>query len=107
MPNPFDSGLDDYMFPTTQSGFAATGMVLESATMPGKGHIGPLGVLENAVDEDARIRNRTNAMSAVLSWIAEGDYTYNSLDVRCDLNPEAPGVLLRYPFRFSDVISTL
>lgn len=28
-------------------------------------------------------------------------------DVRCDLNPEAPGVLLRYPFRFGDVIPTL
>lgn len=28
-------------------------------------------------------------------------------DVRCDLNPEAPGVLLRYPFRFVDVIPTL
>lgn len=80
MPNPFDFGLDDYMFPTTQPGLAATGMILESANTPGKGHIGPLGVLENAVDEDARIRIRTNAMSAVLSWIAEGDYTYNSLD---------------------------
>ena len=80
MPNPFNSGLDDYMFPTTQPGLAATGMILESANTHGKGHIGPLGVLENAVDDDARIRSRTNAMSAVLSWIEEGDFTYNSLD---------------------------
>ena len=28
-------------------------------------------------------------------------------DVKCDLNPDAPGVILRYPFRFSDVIPTL
>ena len=28
-------------------------------------------------------------------------------DVRCDNNPELPGVLLRYPFRFGEVIPTL
>lgn len=76
----FANGNDDYMFPTSQIGLRETGMILESANPPGKGHIGSLGVLENAVDEDARIRSRTNAMSAVLSWIEEGDFTYNSLD---------------------------
>lgn len=28
-------------------------------------------------------------------------------DVRCDSHPEEPGVLLRYPFRFGDVIPTI
>lgn len=80
MPNPFDSGLDDYMFPTTQPGLAATGMILESANTPGKSHIGPLGVLENAVDEYATASIRVDAMAAVLTWIEEGDFFYNTLD---------------------------
>lgn len=80
MSNPFDSGLDDYMFPTTQSGLAAAGMVLESANMTGKGHIGPLGVLENAVDEHTTASIRVDAMAAVLTWIEEGDFSYNTLD---------------------------
>lgn len=37
----------------------------------------------------------------------EGRIMLEIPDVRCDLNPEVPGVLLRYPFRFSDVIPTL
>lgn len=76
----FADGKDDFMFPTSQAGLRETGMILESATTGEKGHTGSLGVLENAVDEDARIRSRTSAMSAVLSWIADGDYSYNSLD---------------------------
>lgn len=76
----FASGNDDYMFPTSQAGLRETGMVLESTNTLGKGHIGPLGVLENAVDEYALASIRSDAMAAVLTWIEEGDFTYNTLD---------------------------
>lgn len=74
MPGIFESGIDDYMFPTTAQGMNETGMVLESARAD------ETGVMESAVEKDAESRSRANAMSAVLGWIEEGDFSYTTLD---------------------------
>lgn len=74
----FATGNDDYMFPTTQAGLRQSGMILESAN--GDRKADGQGVLENAIDEYATASKRIDAMSAVLTWIEEGEYNYNALD---------------------------
>lgn len=74
----FANGNDDYMFPTSQAGLRECGMILESANV--QGNTGKTGVLENSVDEYSEASRRIEAMSAVLAWFEEGDYTYTSLD---------------------------
>lgn len=74
----FATGNDDYMFPTTQAGLRQSGMILESAN--GDRKEDGQGVLENAIDEYATASKRIDAMSAVLTWIEEGEYNYNALD---------------------------
>lgn len=67
---------DDYMFPVTRTGLERAGMLLESAASAGgSGNTG-----EDAVAEAARSTARAAAMSALLSWIAAGDYSYDALD---------------------------
>lgn len=80
MANMFASGLDDFMFPTTREGMRESGMILESAAPSCENKRGEFGVVENAVDDDAITSARASAMSAVLSWIEDGDFSYNSLD---------------------------
>lgn len=80
MPNIFDNGKDDFMFPTTPMGMRAVGMVFDSAKPNAGGNSGAEMVLENAVDNDAVARARASAMSAVLSWVEDGQFDYNSLD---------------------------
>ena len=41
------------------------------------------------------------------SSYVDGQIALEIPDVRCDKNPEAPGILLRYPFRFGDVVPRL
>lgn len=79
MPGIFDDGRDDYMFPTTVHGMAQAGIVLESAQIPHLGD-GDEPILESAVQKDSDSRARANAMCAVLSWIEDGDFTYDSMD---------------------------
>lgn len=74
--NIFANGRDDYMFPATRSGMAACGMILESACKPKDKED---CVLESAASDYDR-RTRSQAMSAVLSWIENGDFDYNSMD---------------------------
>lgn len=69
----FETGNDDFMFPTSRQGLIKSGMILESAAQDA-------APVANAVDEDARIRARADAMSALLTWIEEGDFSYDTLD---------------------------
>lgn len=73
----FANGNDDYMFPTTQPGIRAAGTILENASQceTGKGC-----VFETAIENDALANTRAKAMSAVLSWLEDGELSYNSLD---------------------------
>lgn len=57
-----------------------------------------VGRVENAI-ADMRHGLRTSYMN--------GRFYLEIPDVRCDENPELPGVLLHYPFRFVSVIPTL
>lgn len=63
---------DDFTFPATRRGQALSG-VLESATEKPK-------TSPDAVEVFARQQARTQAMSAVLAWIEDGEYSYNALD---------------------------
>ena len=65
--------IDDYVFPTTQAGMRAAGMILESGDDSGKKENG------DAV-ESSDFETRSLAMSSVLTWIDEGSYTYDALD---------------------------
>lgn len=53
--------------------------------------------------ENALVEMRHGLRTAYL----EGRIVLEIPDVRCDEHPEEPGVLLRYPFRFSSIIPTL
>lgn len=70
----FDT-LDDFMFPTTRLGRAQAG-IFESAA----GNAGSGEAKDDSVSEAARATARAGAMSALLSWIEEGEYTYTALD---------------------------
>lgn len=69
---------DDYMFPTTATGLRAIGVLESAATPKDKTDVG--GVLEDAVTSLSRTQARSEAMSAVIEWVANGDYTYTTLD---------------------------
>lgn len=84
----FESGLDDYMFPTTQAGMREAGMVLECGNKGGvkedcqncndkkKAKEDDDNITESAGDETTRSR----AMSAVLDWVADGTHSYDAMD---------------------------
>jgi len=74
MGNIFDS-IDDFMFPVTHQGRIQAGMVLESATEKKEAK-----AEDDGISEVARNTARAGAMSALLSWIDEGEYTYQALD---------------------------
>lgn len=76
--NIFDTGIDDYMFPVTRKGMNEAGMVLESTA--GDGNKGDDGEGTDAVSDAAITAARSRAMSSVLTWLDEGDYSYNALD---------------------------
>lgn len=63
---------DDFTFPHTRRGQALSG-VLESAAEKPK-------VNADAVEVFARQQARTQAMTAVLAWMEDGEYNYNALD---------------------------
>lgn len=66
---------DDPTFPSTRTGQFLAG-ILESADIAkGKPSDTP-----DAVEVFALQQARTQAMSAVLAWVAEGDFTYTALD---------------------------
>ena len=73
MGNIFESGRDDFMFPTTRVGFFQTGQIFESADKENEES-------DDAISEAARASSRARAMSALLSWVEYGDYTYDALD---------------------------
>lgn len=73
----FINGNDDYMFPTSQAGLREAGMILESASSAEEDK---LTGRDRAIANYVRAQQRTEAMSSVLSWIEEGDFTYNALD---------------------------
>ena len=75
MENVFESGRDDFMFPTTRAGLAQAG-IYESAASNGKAEEAE----DDVISESARSASRARAMSALLSWIAAGDFTYDALD---------------------------
>ncbi len=62
---------DDFTFPATRRGQALSG-VLESADKPKTG--------TDAVQVFARQQTRTQAMSAILAWVEDGEFTYTALD---------------------------
>lgn len=63
---------DDFTFPATRRGQALSG-VLESAADKSR-------TSSDAVQAFARQQARTQAMSAVLAWIEDGEFTYTALD---------------------------
>ena len=67
---------DDYMFPTTRKGLEQAGMIFESAA----GESGNRPTDTDDIAESARSTARAGAMSALLSWLAGGDYSYDTLD---------------------------
>ncbi len=77
MGNIFESGRDDFMFPTTRVGFFQTGQIFESADKENKENE---ETDDDAIYEAARASSRARAMSALLSWVEDGDYTYGTLD---------------------------
>lgn len=88
--NLFMNGHDDYMFPTTTQGLQACGMmVTESADETNKQgdakndekpspSTTPSGGM--SVEAFATATSRNDAMSAVLTWIDEGEYSYDFMD---------------------------
>lgn len=77
MGNIFESGRDDFMFPTTRAGFFQTGQIFESADKKNKENE---ETDDDTISEAARASSRARAMSALLSWVEDGDYTYGALD---------------------------
>ena len=75
--NIFSAGYDDFMFPTTRAGMREAGMVLESAA---GGKNGGDSDAPDTISETALTMARSRAMSAVLTWIEEGVYSYDALD---------------------------
>ena len=73
----FANGNDDYMFPTSQIGLRESGMVLESTN---SAEVDKLTGRDKAIASYVKAQQRTEAMSCVLSWIDEGEFTYDSLD---------------------------
>lgn len=72
----FDT-LDDFMFPTTRLGCVQAGIFESATTSAGSEKTEPE---DDSVSETARSMSRAGAMSALLSWIEEGEYTYTALD---------------------------
>ena len=74
----FENGVDDYMFPTTRAGIIEAGMVMESASLAKKDDAPDprVGNLDAYMLQDAR----RVAINAALSWVEDGEYTYDSLD---------------------------
>lgn len=66
--------MDDPVFPATQRGREILG-VFESVPADSKTTDAP-----DKVQSFARQQARTNAMSAVLAWIEDGDFSYQALD---------------------------
>lgn len=82
--NLFMNGHDDYMFPTTTQGLQACGMMVtesadETNNKPDESNpsVAPRGM---SVDDFAAATSRNDAMSAVLTWIEEGEYSYDFMD---------------------------
>ena len=65
---------DDYMFPTTRQGRAQAG-IFESAADTKNGE-----AEDDSVSDAFRNMARARAMSALLLWVDEGEYTYAALD---------------------------
>ena len=63
---------DDYMFPTTSAGLRRAGIFESASNEDDSSDIG-----EGSFSD---IETRTRAMSAVLTWVEEGEYTYDALD---------------------------
>lgn len=66
---------DDPIFPSTRAGQRLEGLFESADSGAGKPADAP-----DAVEVFARQQARTQAMSAVLAWVEDGDYTYTSLD---------------------------
>lgn len=76
----FSAYKDDYMFPTTPQGMRAVGMVMESASKGTADKEPQLSRKDMVLETVANYDTRANAMSAVLGWIEEGNFTYDDLD---------------------------
>lgn len=66
---------DDPTFPSTKVGQRLEGLFESADSGAGKPADAP-----DAVEVFARQQARTQAMSAVLAWVEDGDYTYTALD---------------------------
>ena len=66
---------DDPTFPSTKAGQRLEGLFESAGSSAGKPADAP-----DAVEVFARQQARTQAMSAVLAWVEEGDYIYTALD---------------------------
>lgn len=64
---------DDYMFPTTMRGMKEAGFVFESTNTDDID-------IEDPVSASANSQARSNAMTSVLEWISNGEFTYDALD---------------------------
>lgn len=65
---------DDPVFPTTPAGLRASGMILESAVR------NDAPDAPDAMTLQALQQQRSQAMSAVLAWIEDGEFTFTTLD---------------------------
>lgn len=76
----FNNGKDDFVFPTTAQGLRQAGMICESAeTNGGMPREVPATLFESAVSDTYGANTRSDAISAVMSWLEGGGYDYEDM----------------------------
>ncbi|MBQ7609116.1 MAG: hypothetical protein IJU76_14295 [Desulfovibrionaceae bacterium] len=81
MSNIFENGKDDFVFPTTAQGIRQAGILLydSSVEKEERSQDSALGLFESTVSTSYDTNTRSEAISALLTWIEGGEYDYESM----------------------------